>query len=513
MLNVRLCLVVGSLAGLSACTTLGPDYEEPEVSWLAEWQTELYGQVQAPEQQAATDLYFWWQLFGDPALNSLIETVRSENLSLRSAGLRILEARAALGVADSARFPQSQQVTAGVTSITNRNLDDGDTDSFRNYQAGFGVGWELDFWGRFRRSIESADASFFASIANQQDVQVLLSAQTATLYYSYLTTQLQIAVARENAELQLRSLEITERLYNSGQDSELDLQQARTQYLSTLASIPALERALVNVRNSLGVLLNRPPGEIPELAELPTDLPDIPPQVISEVPARLLARRPDVRAAAWQIAAQSAQIGVARADYFPSISLFGNINFASDSISGTPDTATLTVGPTLAWNVFDYGRIRNNVRLQDARLQQAITGYQSTVLQAAREIDDAAIGAVKTYEQREILTASVAAARRSLELATSRYREGYADFQRVIDSQRALLSLAQQELVNRGDHISAVIEFYRAVGGGWIEMQIDELVPEAVREQMRERSSWGDLLDAPLPVGIERPSARGENEE
>ena len=185
---------------------------------------------------------------------------------------------------------------------------------------------------------------------------------------------------------------------------------------------------------------------------------------------------------------------------------------ASDSISGTADTATLAVGPTLTWNVFDYGRIRNNVRLQDARLQQAITGYQSTVLQAAREIDDAAIGTVKTYEQKEILAASVKAARRSLELALSRYREGYADFQRVIEAQRALLAQAQQELVNRGNHVSAVIEFYRALGGGWIEYQVDDLVPEAVRDSMRERSQWGDLLDAPLPVGVERPPARGRNE-
>ena len=512
MIHKRTAILLGSLVCLNACTTVGPDYKEPGVSWLVDWQTELYGQVMAPEQRAEADLDFWWQIFDDPVLNGLIETARKENLSLQSAGLRILEARAALGVASSARYPQSQQVTASATSTTSSNIDAGETDTFRNYQAGFGLGWELDFWGRFRRSIESADASFFASIANQQDVQVLLSAQTADIYYRYLTTQIQILVTQENAELQRRSLEITERLYTSGQDSELDLQQARAQYLATLSSIPALERTLVNVRNALAVLLNRPPGDIPELAGLPADLPKVPPQAISEVPARLLARRPDVRAGAWQVAAQSAQIGVAQADYYPAISLLGNIALASDSISGTADTATLAVGPTLTWNVFDYGRIRNNVRLQDARLQQAIIGYQSTVLQAAREIDDAAIGTVKTYEQRELLAASVEAAKRSLELARSRYREGYADFQRVIEAQRALLAQAQQEVINRGDHISAVIEFYRALGGGWIEYQVGELAPEAVRDSMRERSNWGDLLDAPLPVGVERPAARGGKE-
>jgi NodT family efflux transporter outer membrane factor (OMF) lipoprotein len=509
--GTRYPLILIGCASLSACTTLGPDYQEPEIAWLADWQTELYGQVQPADQQAAADLDFWWRLFDDPALNGLIETARKENLSLQTAGLRILEARAALGIADSTRFPQAQQVTAGATSATTADIDDGSTDSFGNYQVGFGLGWEFDFWGRFRRSIESADATFFASIANQQNLQALLSAQTADLYYRYLTTQLRIAVAQENAELQRRSLEITQKLYTSGQDSELDLQQARTQYLSTLASIPALERTLVNVRNALAALLNRPPGEIPELAELPQDLPGVPRLVIGEVPARLLARRPDVRTSAWQVAAQSAQIGVAQADYYPAISLLGSITLASDSISLTPDSATLAVGPSLTWNVFDYGRIRNNIRLQDARLQQAILAYQSTVLQAAREIDDAAIGVVKTYEQREILAASVSAAERSLELARSRYREGYADFQRVIEAQRALLTQAQQELTNRGDHISAVIELYRALGGGWIETPVGDLVPEAVRDTMRERSRWGELLDAPLPTGVERPPSAGGN--
>jgi NodT family efflux transporter outer membrane factor (OMF) lipoprotein len=488
---------------LSACTTVGPDYQEPDVAWLEDWQPDLYGQAAAPELQGEQDLRFWWQLFDDPVLGDLIETARRESPSAQLAGLRILESRAAAGIAGSARYPQVQQLGGSAASVTSAETGSGDSDSFGDYDLGFSIGWEVDFWGRFRRSIESADAAFFASIANQQDVQVLLSAQVARLYYAYLSNSLRIEIARHNADIQRRSYEITEELYNSGQDSELDLQQAKTQYLATLSSIPTLEITLVSVRNALAVLLGRPPGEIPELDNAPADLPAVEPLTITGIPAHLLARRPDIRAAAWGVAAQSAQIGVARSDYYPAISLLGSLGLSGNTL--TSDSTSLVAGSAFTWNLFDWGRIGNNVRLQDARLQQAITGYQVAVLQAAREIDDAAINVVKTHERKEILTDAVAAATRSLEIARIRYREGYADFQRVLEAQRTLFSQAERELINRGDHVAAIVSLYQAMGGGWLEMSLDDTIPEAVREQMRDRSNWGDLLDEPLPTGVERP--------
>jgi len=488
---------------LGGCVTLGPDYEEPDVAWLTDWQTELYGQVAGPEQQAAADLRFWWQVFNDPVLHQLVEEARRENLGLRLAGLKILESRAVAGIAGSARYPQVQQISGSAASVTSGESGAGDTDSFGDYGVSFGIGWEMDFWGKFRRSIESADAAFFASIANQQDIQVLLSAQVAEFYYTYQATRLQIEIARQNAEIQRRSYEITEELYRSGQDSELDLQQARTQYLSTLAAIPNLEVVLVATRNGLANLLGRPPGEVPELDQVPDDLPEVEPLQINGIPANLLQRRPDVRASAWLVAAQSAQIGVAKADYYPAISLLGSLGLSGTTL--TSDTTSLVAGSAFTWNVFDYGLIGNNVRLQDARLQQAITGYQSTVLLAASEIDNAAINVVKTHERKEILTDSVEAANRSLEIARTRYREGYADFQRVLDAQRTLFSQTEKELTNRANHIAAIVSLYKALGGGWLDMPVDELVPDAVRDQMKSRTNWGDLLDAPLPTGVERP--------
>jgi NodT family efflux transporter outer membrane factor (OMF) lipoprotein len=479
------------------------------VAWLDDWRTSLYGQVVQPQQQAETDLRFWWTLFDDPALNRLIKEAREANPSLRIAGLRILESRAQLGIARSNLYPQSQQLGGAIDYVNTRrrggNLPNKD-DSFTSYQGGFNLAWELDFWGRFKRGIESADAAFFASIANQRNLQVLLSAQVADLYYAYRTTELRIRIARENAAIQKRSYEITEKIYQSGQQAELDLQQAKTQYLSTLSTIPELQITLAKTRNALATLLGRPPGELAELGVPAGRLPVVEPLAIRGIPARLMMRRPDITAAAWQVAAQSAQIGIAEADFYPSIALFGNIGWSGDSRSASPNTGTLSIGPGFNWNIFDHGRIANNVRVQDARLQGLIEQYQDTVLQAAREIDDAAISVAKSAEQQQVLSESVIAARRSLELASNRYREGYSDFQRVLDAQQAMFTQSERELVNQGSHVSAVIALYKALGGGWLDTPVQQLIPAQTRDAMQQRSDWGDLLDSPLPDARTDPS-------
>jgi NodT family efflux transporter outer membrane factor (OMF) lipoprotein len=493
---------LGGTLLLASCTLLGPDYEEPDIHWLAAWQPDLYGEVQVDPSSARVDLAFWWQLFDDPALNQLIEAARHESPTLQIAGLRILESRALLGIAQSSLYPQVQQLRGALTYVNAQQHGGIAADRHQDlgaYDTSLDLGWELDFWGRFRRGIESADAAFFASITNQQDAQVLLAAQVADLYYAWRTTQLRIVIAQENAARQKRSFEITEQIYTSGDGSELDLQQAKTQYLGTLATIPDLEATLVQTRNALAAALGRPPGDLAELPRVAEPLPAVEPSIVADIPAHLLLRRPDVRTAAWQVAAQSAQIGVAEADFYPAISLLGRVGFAGSTLDVDPTTSSLAIGPTLTWNLFDYGRIRNNVRLQDARLQQLIETFQDVALQAAREIDDAAIAVVKSREQQGILRESVIAAERSLDLANTHYQEGYADFQRVLDAQQALFSQAESELINQGNEVSALIALYRALGGGWSPMSADELVPEDVRTEMQQRTNWGELMTAPLP--------------
>lgn len=502
----RVACISSGLLFFSACTTLGPDYEEPQLSWAEDWKTDLYGQFGSSESQEQMDLQYWWRLFNDPVLNELIEIARTDNPSLRIAGLRILESRATLGIATSLRYPQVQQATGAITYVNNQDTKGKNEQSFSQGDAALAAAWELDFWGRFQRGIESADAAFFASITNQRDAQVLLYAQVADLYYAYRTSVLRVLIAEENAKIQKRSYEITEQLFTSGQDSELDLQQAKTQYLATLSTIPDLEISRTQVRNALCALLGRAPGDLSELPASKDLLPKIAEPKVTAIPAKLLLRRPDVRSAAWQVAAQSPQIGAAEADLYPSVSLLGSIGISGNTLDGTDDTVTLGVGPSLSWNIFDYGRIRNNVRVQDARLQIAIESFQNAVLQAAREIDDAAVNVVKTREIQGTLTASLQAARRSLELANKSYQEGYADFQRVLDAQRAVAAQSEADLINQGRQITAVISLYRSIGGGWVPTTIDQLMPETTRTEMEERSNWGELLADPLPAVPETSS-------
>ncbi|WP_454766792.1 efflux transporter outer membrane subunit [Cupriavidus campinensis] len=499
-IRTRRLILIG-VCCMQGCARLGPDFASQREDWTADWHSAAIDQASAV--RALPDIREWWQIFADPTLERLIAEGDAHNASLRIAGLRVLEARAQLGIAQSGRFPQMQQAGADALYTSRRQAGGRNpVDSrFWQYSAAFDIGWELDFWGRFSRAIESADAAYFAAHANYDDVLVLLHGQMADTYYALRTAEARLRIARDNAALQQRSYEITERLFRSGQTDELDLQQARTQYLGTLSTIPEFEGQILRTRNALAVLIGRPPGalaDLPELASHEGLIPLVDRAVLQDVPANLLLRRPDIRAAELQIAAQSALIGVALADLYPSLTLLGSIGWSASTLGGTPNSLTLLGGPSLRWNVFDYGRIRNNVRVQDARLQQLIVAYQDSVRQAAREADDAASGLIKALEREEILRDAAVSAKRSLTLANALYREGYSDFQRVLDAQRALVAQQDAYLVNRGSAVSNVIALYKALGGGWHSDQ--PMVDAATRAQMQQRTNWGELLDGPVRV-------------
>ena len=339
---------------------------------------------------------------------------------------------------------------------------------------------------------------------------VLLHAQVADSYFTLRTAEARLRIARDNAAIQKRSYEITQRLFASGESDELDLQQAKTQYLTTLGSIPEFESQILRAGNALAVLIGRPPGPIPRLAEKEAVVPLVDRAVLQDVPASLLLRRPDIRAAELRIAAQSAQIGVAKADLYPSLTLLGSIAWTATSLAGTGGSLALLGGPALSWNVFDHGRLQDNVRVQDARLQQLIVAYQDDVRQAAREADDAASGLIKALERDGILQQSAQAAQRSLTLANALYREGYSDFQRVLDAQRALASQQDAYVANRGGAVGDLIALYKALGGGW-HSEAPVLDP-ATREQMQRRTDWGDLLVEPDPAAT-RIAKKGRPDE
>lgn len=483
---------------LSGCVQLGPDFTSPTEPWVDGWSSQSISAVTDHQPQAAN--VQWWSAFDDPLLDRLISEADAHNSSLRIAGLSILESRARLGIAQAGRLPQARIASADAFYI-DRNQSGGSNpqDShFAQYSAGVDVGWELDFWGRYSRAIESSNAAYFAAQANYQDLLVLLRAQVATNYFALRTAEARLRIARDNAERQKRSYEITERLFKSGNSAELDLQQAKSQYLGTLSSIPDFEAQVASTRNALAVLIGRPPSDLPELAEQTGLIPLVDSAAINEVPANLLLRRPDIRAAQWQVAAQSALVGVAETDLYPSLTLLGTIGWSASSLSAASDSLTLGAGPSLSWNIFDQGLLRNNVRVQDARLQQLIAAYRDSVRQAAREADDAATGLIKSLERERILHDAAAAAERSLELATAQYREGYSDFQRVLDAQRALASQQDSYLLSRSAAVGNLISLYKSLGGGWQNQQ--PLIDDATRKQMSQRTDWGDLLDESSPT-------------
>jgi NodT family efflux transporter outer membrane factor (OMF) lipoprotein len=495
--------------GLSAaCAPVGPDYVRPESMSNESWSDF----VREDFQFEAQDRVEWWDIFDDPVLSQLVVTAHQNNNNIRLAGLAVLEARAALGIARGNFYPQAQFVAGDATRIelseSNANTLGGADLSYWQYNLGANASWEIDFWGRFRRGIESADANFLASIASFDDTLVLLTAQIADVYVAIRSAEEQLRIARENLALQQRSYDIVDVLYRFGASNELDVLQAQTLLLSTKATIPSLETGLRQAHNALATLLGLPPTDLTQILGGEGNIPEVPEQIMVGIPADMLRQRPDVRRAELFAMAQNAQVGVAKADLYPSFSINGSLGVAASGDTNTTRTGdsgigelfrsesvTYAVGPSFVWPFLNYDRIKNNIRVQDARLQQALVQYQETVIQAAREVEDAMVSYVGSQQQDDILVDTVESARRSTEIAMLRYQEGFADYQRVLDAQQALFAQAQRYVSNKALAIQSLIAVYKSLGGGW-QAGPTTFVDEATRQQMIERTDWNELLEA-----------------
>ena len=481
---------------LAGCAAVGPDFEPPEADIPETWTQDTGDHI----TNSPHELVEWWKVFDDPVLNELVEAARLNNNTLEIAGLRVLEAQAQLGIATGLQYPQAQ-AAAGDATYLSPPENTGVSSSYWQFSAGAGASWELDFWGRFRRGIESADAAFLASIAAYDQAQVLLSAAVVTAYTVIRSIEEQLRISHENVAIQQRSYEIAQVLYENGSDSELDMQQAQTLLLSTQATIPGLEIALAQTRNALSTLLNLAPGRVKEMLEKGGGIPGVPGSIAIGIPADMLRRRPDVRQAEYQARAQNAQIGLAKADLYPSFSLTGSIGLASNTAGDadfgdlfSSEALTWSIGPSFVWPFLNYGRIKNNVRVQDARLQQALVNYRETVLQAARETEDAMASFIGSRKQNAILAKTVDSAIRSNELSTLRYKEGFSDYERVLNAQQALFQQQQRFITNQGDIVLALIDLYKALGGGWQNRDGLPYVDPETLEVMQERTDWGDLI-------------------
>jgi len=474
----QLFLAVLLAASSAGCTSMrdyfangfkvGPNYCRPSAPAADQWIDEGDPAIDGGSFQNAA----WWRAFNDPILDSLIWTAARQNLSLRVAGLRILEARSQRAVVAGNLFPQGQEAFGDYSRVQiSKNGTGGASPNlhFDSWDLGGSLAWELDFWGRFRRAIEAADARLDASIEQYDQVMVLLLAETAQSYTNVRIAEQRLAYAKQNVEIQRGSLHLTEKRLAEGATSRLDVTQAISNLEQTEALIPPLESARRQAVNQLCILMGMPPRNLDEMLADHQGIPKAPEHLAIGIPAELLRRRPDVRKAEREVAAQSAMIGVATSELYPHFSISGTLYL--DALDAhklfSPDSVAGAVGPSFRWNLLNYGRLVNEIDVQKYRFEQLVVQYQNVVLQANAEAENAIISFLKTQQQAKYLAQSAKASRESTSIVTSQYDAGIVDFNRVFTVQRELTYQQDQLALAEGAVAQSMIQLYRALGGGW----------------------------------------------
>jgi NodT family efflux transporter outer membrane factor (OMF) lipoprotein len=446
---------------------VGPNYGRPPAPVADDW-------IDAGKQQVRRDgdterLADWWSEFNDPTLDSLIQQSYRENLTLREAGFRILAARAQLGFAVGEILPQLQTANGSYTRFGVGNS------FFDQWNFGFNLAWELDFWGRFRRAIVSAEATLDASVEDYDSVLVTLLGDVASNYVIYRTTEERIRLLENIVSVQEDVLKFINQQLDLGAKSvtEVDRAQASSDLSQSRAALDQLEVQLRQAQNTLCILLGMPVTDLSAILDKTpkTTIPTTPDYVVVGIPADLLRRRPDVRRAERLAAAQAEEIGIATADLYPAISIGGTLGWQAAKLSDLFKSQSLSsnVGPLFQWNVLNYGRIANDVRFQDAQFQGLVTAYQNSVLQADLEVENGILAFLKSQDRAKNLKFSVDQASLALEVVIAQYENGLGvvDFNRYAVIQQTLIQQQDLWAQSRGDIALGLIEVYRALGGGW----------------------------------------------
>ncbi|MHC5144519.1 MAG: efflux transporter outer membrane subunit [Planctomycetota bacterium] len=475
---IRLCLFaipVMYLSLFSGCK-VGPDYVLPETSVPDQWHEKA---VQGLDDGSA-DLQTWWTVFDDPILEVLIQCSSAENLDLKISAARIMESRALLGVASGEYWPNVD--AAGFYSrdrVSENGLiapPSGDVDPTNLNSIGVDATWEVDVFGRISRSVESAQASMQASVEDYRDVLVSLYSEVAQSYIDLRAIQTRLKYTVNNAELQRDTLKLTQDRRKAGLVPQLDVEQAKLVLASTESAIPLLQQFESLSIHRLSVLLGQPPAALYDELSKAADVPGVPEEVAASLPAELLRQRPDIRRAERILAAQTAEIGVATAGLYPAFSLSGTFALEAQQIDdvGDWDSRTWGFGPSMRWNLFDGDRIRNSIKVQEARTEQAMLDYEQTVLLALEDVENAMVSFEREKERLRDLLDSVNAAKESVKLVTTLYENGLTDFQNVLDMQRSLT--VQQDLMadSEGAVANNLVRIYTALGGGWSNESIEE---------------------------------------
>ena len=443
---------------LSACA-IGPDYVRPAVDAPAAWRVS----DQNAKELANTT---WWEQFNDPALNDLIATALRENKDLLIASARIEEFVGRYGVTQSQLYPQVGLGVTGNRQTANFSYGTA-TEPYSTYGALLNASWEIDLWGKIRRQSEAARAQIVASEEGKQGVILSLVSSVASGYVSLRGLDRQLEIATSTAKTREASYKVFQDRYDGGVISLLELSQNKSQYEEALASIPAYEKAIAQQENALSILLGRNPGPVARgknIDELPS------PVAPEGLPSSLLERRPDLRQAEQQLIAANAQIGAAKAAYYPSISLTGLLGVASGSLSDlfSGSSKVWQYGAALGQPIFTGGLLAGQVQVAEAQQQQALFSYQKTIQDAFRGVDDALIDQDRTRVQLATQRLQVASLQQYAETARLRYDNGYTSFIEVLDAERSLFNAQLQFTQTQQTQLQAAINLYKAMGGGWI---------------------------------------------
>jgi len=465
--------IVGlSIVILYGCTAVGPDYVPVKTSVFPTWHTELKGGLSVNEMGPET-LTEWWMTLNDPELSSLIDRAVLGNLDLKKAMARVRESRARRGMAKADFFPTFDATGSANWSRSNKDTGSGKTSDL--FAATFDAGWEMDIFGGVRRSVEAAEADLQANYEDLRNVLVSLIGEVALNYIDVRTSQALLAVAEANLEAQAETYQLTQWRYEAGLSDELAVQQARYNLENTRSLIPALRTGLEEAMNRIAVLLGEQPGKVHAELEKREPIPVTPLKVAVGVPADLLRRRPDVRQAERQLAAQTARIGVATADLYPKFTLSGSSGLEALSLGNlSSGSLKVTGGPQITWAIFKGGAIRQNIEVQSALQEQALIQYEAAILGAVEEVENALVAYAEVQQRRRSLSEATQAAQMAVELAQHKYQAGLTDFNNVLDAQRSLLSFQEQLTQSEGTVTSNLIRLYKALGGGWTSMAPDE---------------------------------------
>jgi multidrug efflux system outer membrane protein len=501
-----------ALAFVWGCA-VGPDYVPPEPVLPDAWHIQLSQGLESGE----SSLDRWWTSLDDPALDDLIQRATAHNLDLRFAVANVLEARARRGEARGRWFPTVDALgsysynRATDVQVNPSTVDPGPATTGGNFDAynlGLDASWEVDVFGRIRRLTESADASLTASVEDYRDVLVILYAEVAINYVQLRAFQARLLYALSNAESQRATLKLTRDRSAAGLAPDLDVRQAELNLASTEAFVPFYEERVARAIHRLGVLVGQHPSSL--YAELAPDAPiPTPPESIAVgIPADLMRRRPDIRAAERRVAAQSARIGVETAELYPRFHLLGTFSFSAADAAKmfTGGAGTYSLGPAVIWNVFDGGRIRSRIRAQDARTEGALAEYENTILIALEEVENSLVAYTREVERRDALARSVVAAQESVELVRVLYLTGLTNFQNVLDTERSLFQQQDRLAESEGLVVENLIALYRALGGGWDPEAADATAEADAAADARAAEKYeGEPLPRPLPPAGETP--------